>query len=59
MIIGTAELQRADGKSLQISRTWQTYFLVNYQLFRFYLLFSFIENIIENVTENICIFVYY
>ena len=60
---------RADGESFQISGTWNnklcktkenmTSFLVNYRLFRFYLLFSFIENIVKNVIENLCIFVYY
>ena len=38
---------------------WQTSFLVNYPLFRFYLLLSFIENIIVNVIENLFIFICY
>ena len=72
MIIGTGELQGLTVKASRLVKLEITscakkkkmtddrlLFLVNYQLFRFYLLLSFIDNIVENVIKTPCIFGYY
>ena len=73
MIIGTGELQGLTVKASRLVKLEITscakkkkkmtddrlLFLVNFQLFRFYLLLSFIDNIVENVIKIPCIFGYY